>query len=176
MMMKKSILIPYVMILLLPEAILADPRDQVATPPFLFKTFSQTWKTYGPDTDYGLGQCYGDLSLIDCVLCHAGARTVVARCYPANGATVYLDGCFMRSENYSFFHEYYGPNDQAVIRALSRAVSAAPNSNGYARAQVAIGNDSAYVLANCWRTISGGMEAFPGKKSGGDIRAEPNST
>ncbi|KAL8550521.1 hypothetical protein ACS0TY_009083 [Phlomoides rotata] len=72
----------------------------------------------GPDTDYGLGQCYGDLSLIDCILCHAGARTVVARCYPANGATVYLDGCFMRSENYSFFHEYSGPNDQAETAPL----------------------------------------------------------
>ena len=36
----------------------------------------------GPDTNYGLAQCYGDLSLLDCVLCYAEARTVLPQCFP----------------------------------------------------------------------------------------------
>ncbi|KAI3467556.1 hypothetical protein Pfo_024219 [Paulownia fortunei] len=126
----------------------------------------------GLDTNYGLAQCYGDLSLVDCVLCYAEARTVLPQCFPVNGGRIFLDGCFMRAENYSFFQEYTGPNDHAVCgnktrkdsafqasarQALSQAVSAAPNSNGYARAQVAVSgtaNESAYVLADCWRTVN----------------------
>lgn len=69
----------------------------------------------GPDNNYGLAQCYGDLSLVDCVLCYAEARTVLPQCFPATGGCVFLDGCFMRTENYSFFHEYMGPNDHAEI-------------------------------------------------------------
>ncbi|XLU23090.1 hypothetical protein S245_059156, partial [Arachis hypogaea] len=59
---------------------------------------------------------------------------------------IFLDGCFMRSENYSFFDEYAGPGDKAVCgnktrtnssfqaaakQALLEVVQAAPNSIGY---------------------------------------------
>ncbi|XP_051144808.1 cysteine-rich receptor-like protein kinase 2 [Andrographis paniculata] len=126
----------------------------------------------GPDTNYGLAQCYGDLSSVDCVLCYAEARTVLPQCYPVNGGRIYLDGCFMRAENYSFFHEFTGPDDHArcgnstrkdsafqasARQALSQVVSAASVNNGYGRAQVPVAgrtNESAYVLADCWRTIS----------------------
>ncbi|KAI3452702.1 hypothetical protein Pfo_009366 [Paulownia fortunei] len=201
-MMKKAILIPYVMIiilviLLLPDALFADPRSQtiryipgnqlehnttifaanfVAT----MENISAQIRTSGfgiaatgsgPDTCYGLAQCHGDLSLVDCVLCYAEGRTVLPQGYPLNGGRIYVDGCFMRVENYSFFQEYTSTNDFAICgnntredsafqastrRALSQAVSAAPKNNGYARAQVALlgtANESAYVLANCWRTI-----------------------
>ncbi|KAF2286719.1 hypothetical protein GH714_023955 [Hevea brasiliensis] len=125
----------------------------------------------GLDTNYGLAQCYGDLSLLDCVLCYAEARTVLPQCYPYNGGRIFLDGCFMRSENYSFFEEYKGPGDEVVCgnttrknstfgesakQAVSTAVSSAPNNKGYARAQMAVPgtNESAYVLADCWRTLN----------------------
>lgn len=125
----------------------------------------------GPDINYGLAQCYGDLSLLDCVLCYAEARTVLPQCYPYNGGRIFLDGCFMRSENYSFFQEYKGPEDEIVCgnttrknstfgesakQALSTAVSSAPNNRGYARAQVTVPgtNESAYVLTDCWRTLN----------------------
>ncbi|CAL0331524.1 unnamed protein product [Lupinus luteus] len=125
----------------------------------------------GPDTNYGLAQCYGDLSLLDCVLCYAEARTVLPQCFPYNAGRIYLDGCFMRSENYSFFNEYTGPGDRAVCektarkdssfqaaakQAVLRAVQDAPNNNGYARGKVAVSgtaNESAYVLADCWKTL-----------------------
>ncbi|ESW29353.1 hypothetical protein PHAVU_002G063700 [Phaseolus vulgaris] len=125
----------------------------------------------GPDTNYGLAQCYGDLSLLDCVLCYAEARTVLPQCYPYNSGRIFLDGCFMRAENYSFFNEYTGPGDKAVCgnmtkknssfqaaakQAVSRAVQDAPNNKGYARGNVAVEgatNQSVYVLADCWRTL-----------------------
>ncbi|XWS34756.1 hypothetical protein CRYUN_Cryun21dG0064800 [Craigia yunnanensis] len=125
----------------------------------------------GPDTNYGLAQCYGDLSLLDCVLCYAEARTYLPQCYPYNGGRLFLDGCFMRSENYSFFEEYMGPDDRAVCgntsrkgsnfqesarQAVTHAVSAALKNEGYAKAQVAVSgtNESAFVLVNCWRTLN----------------------
>lgn len=194
-----SILIILLAILLFPESSFGDPRAQTVklicgtqtehnatlyVPNFVatMENISMQIRNSGfgiaitgsnLDTNYGLAQCYGDLSLLDCVLCYAEARTVLPQCFPENGGRIFLDGCFMRAENYSFFNEYTGPNDIAVCgnktrkdntfrasarRALLEAVSAAPvMSNGYARAQVAVSgmaNDSAYVLANCWKTLN----------------------
>ncbi|XP_051116450.1 cysteine-rich receptor-like protein kinase 2 [Andrographis paniculata] len=128
----------------------------------------------GPLTNYGLAQCYGDLSPTDCVLCYAAARSALPQCFPSLGGRIYLDGCFMRDENYDFFQEYAGPNDHALCenrtvddsafrdaarRALSRAVLKAPGNDGYARVEtkkmtVASRNESVYVLANCWKNLN----------------------
>ncbi|KAG8383194.1 hypothetical protein BUALT_Bualt05G0159200 [Buddleja alternifolia] len=185
-------------ILLLPDVLFADPRSQTVefscgtNPEHNFSVFTRNFATNmdtilgqvqtsgfgiavtgsGPDAHYGLAQCYGDLSLVDCVLCFSQGRTILPQCYPGTSGRIYLDGCFMRGENYSFFQEYTGPNDHAICgnitrndsafqesarRAISQAVSAAPNNNGYARARVAVthaANNPAYVLANCWRSIN----------------------
>lgn len=126
----------------------------------------------GPDINYGLAQCYGDLSLQDCVLCYAEARTVLPKCYPYNGGRIFLDGCFMRSENYSFYEEFRGPNDTAVCgnttrksslfeasarQAVLNIVQSAPSNRGYARAQVGVSgsvNETVYVLSDCWRSLN----------------------
>ncbi|KAI9169290.1 hypothetical protein LWI28_010272 [Acer negundo] len=137
--------------------------------------FGMAVKGSGPDTNYGLAQCYGDLSLLDCVLCYAEARTVLPQCFPYNGGRIFLDGCFMRSENYSFFEEYKGHEDKAVCsnttrkdsifqelarKAVTRAVASALNNKGYARAQEKVsgtGNESVYVLADCWRSLNASL-------------------
>ncbi|XP_042047343.1 cysteine-rich receptor-like protein kinase 2 [Salvia splendens] len=134
--------------------------------------FGQAITGSGPDANYGLAQCYGDLSLIDCVLCYAEARTLLPQCFPSNGGRIFLDGCFMRAENYPFFREHSGPGDRALCgnttrdppafkaaarQAVSEAVSDAVNGGGFGRAaRVAEANQSAYVLAECWRTIDAG--------------------
>ncbi|XP_071716897.1 cysteine-rich receptor-like protein kinase 2 [Rutidosis leptorrhynchoides] len=129
----------------------------------------------GPDTNYGLAQCYGDLSTSDCILCYAEARTVLPSCFPNNGGRIYLDGCFMRVQNYSFYEEFSGPNDtyvcgnatkksvsyqDTVKQAVSNAVMSASTSNEYfAREQMLVygtRNESVYVLADCWKTLSPG--------------------
>ncbi|KAI3696492.1 hypothetical protein L1987_79510 [Smallanthus sonchifolius] len=126
----------------------------------------------GPDGNYGLAQCYGDLSTQDCILCYAEARTVLPSCFPNNGDRIYLDGCFMRVQNYSFYQEYTGPNDTFVCTntarknsqfqdtvkqaVLSAVTDASRSSEYFGRVQmlVANGNESVYLLAECWRTLS----------------------
>ncbi|MCD7449477.1 Cell division control protein 2 [Datura stramonium] len=188
----------FLSILLLPNVSEAEPRAQTVqiicsnqpehnttafVPNFVatMETISEQMRTRGygvavtgsgPDANYGLAQCYGDLSLLDCVLCYAEARTVLPQCFPFNGGRIYLDGCFMRAQNYTFYDQYLGHEDrhvcgnrtrkgslfqQAARRAVQQAVSMAPNNNGYARAEVAVPgttNETAYVLADCWRTLS----------------------
>ncbi|KAI7742002.1 hypothetical protein M8C21_024069 [Ambrosia artemisiifolia] len=126
-----------------------------------------------PDSSYGLVQCYGDLSTTDCIICYDSAHYATSRCFPYTGATVYQDGCFMRFQNYSFYEEYVGPNDTFICGNTTRksgvfqdsarhAVSAAvkdvlTNADYFAREEVIIPgtvNESAYVLANCWRTLT----------------------
>lgn len=126
-----------------------------------------------PNRNYGLLQCYGDLSTTDCILCYDTAHYVVSRCFPSTGARVYFDGCFIRFQNYSFYEEYSGTNDTAicgntttrnnvfqdsVARAVSNAARDASTNGGFfAREQVTVSgtvNESAYVLANCWSTLN----------------------
>ncbi|KAK9060240.1 hypothetical protein SSX86_020944 [Deinandra increscens subsp. villosa] len=127
----------------------------------------------GPDANYGLVQCYGDLSTTDCILCYDSAHYATSHCFPYTGAVVYQEGCFMRFQNYSFYEEYEGPNDTFICgnstrknsvfqdsarQAVSTAVrDALTNDDYFARKEVIISgtmNDSAYVLANCWRTLT----------------------
>ncbi|XP_019163564.1 PREDICTED: cysteine-rich receptor-like protein kinase 2 [Ipomoea nil] len=126
----------------------------------------------GPDAVYGLAQCYGYLSLLDCVLCYAEARTIIPQCFPFNGGSVYLDGCFIRVEDYTFFPEVLGPDDRRVCgnstrndsvfgetvrRAVVQAVSNASNNTDYAKVELPVSgrnNQTVYVVANCWKTVS----------------------
>lgn len=197
MMKMMRILIP-VLILVLPDASSAEPRAEtvklicgtqpqnnisVFGPNFIatMENISAQTRTWGfgvaatgsgPNTAHGLAQCYGDLSSVDCVLCQVEARSMLSQCYPSNGGRVYLEGCFMRYDNYSFYRESTAAEDHAVCgnitrqdaafhvstrRAVERAASAAPYENGHARARVAVAgatNVSAYVAADCWRAIN----------------------
>ncbi|KAI3728327.1 hypothetical protein L6452_16961 [Arctium lappa] len=124
----------------------------------------------GPDSIYGLAECHADLSAEDCVLCYAEARTVLPSCFPDNGGRIFLDGCFMRIQNFSFFEEYAGSDDtvycgnttisggfqDSVRNAVSKAVMDAPRNSDYFAQELAVSgtaNESAYVLADCWNTL-----------------------
>ncbi|KAI3779424.1 hypothetical protein L2E82_09142 [Cichorium intybus] len=124
----------------------------------------------GPDNTYILAQCYGDLTSEDCILCYAEARIVLSTCFPSNGARIYLDGCFMRNHNYNFFHEYTSPNDSvlcgnttsksglfavSVTQAVGNAVTeASRNWDYFARESMVNANESVFVMAQCWRSLS----------------------
>uniref|UniRef100_A0A7N0VFQ7 Cysteine-rich receptor-like protein kinase 2 n=1 Tax=Kalanchoe fedtschenkoi TaxID=63787 RepID=A0A7N0VFQ7_KALFE len=123
----------------------------------------------GADTNFGYAQCYGDLSLLDCVLCYAQARTVLPKCFPFNAGRIYLDGCFMRAANYSFFEEYKGKEDKAVCgnatrksgafqqsarQAVAQAVLDARSKGGHGKAHWGTANESVHVLADCWNTLN----------------------
>ncbi|KAI7729778.1 hypothetical protein M8C21_017975 [Ambrosia artemisiifolia] len=133
---------------------------------------STTTEGIEPNKINGLAQCYGDLSTQDCILCYAQIRTAFPNCFPRSGGRIYLDGCFMRIQNYSFYDQYTSPNDtticgnatrksnlfqQSTRRAVANAVTGAlRNSDYFAREQMLVsgGNNSVYVLAQCWKTLS----------------------
>lgn len=133
----------------------------------------------GPNTVFGLGQCFRDLSPVDCKLCFAEVRSLLPKCYPRVGGRLYLDGCFGRYGNYSFFGEaldaasdarlcgtaaegnYTGADPRAfgdAVRAVLANVTAAaeaPGSQGFGAGSAAVGGATAFAIAQCWETLNG---------------------
>ncbi|XP_038885204.1 cysteine-rich receptor-like protein kinase 2 [Benincasa hispida] len=143
-------------------------RQQIGT-----SGFGTAGTGIGPDASYGLAQCHGDLSPLECVLCHSQARTMLPQCFPFNGGRAFIDGCFLRFENYTFFDEYKGHEDtaicgnltqndpnyrQAATAAVMQVVNGAPDNRGFAKARMAVAgmtNESAaYALGQCWRSLN----------------------
>lgn len=58
---------------------------------------------------YALIQCHRDLSHTDCLVCYAVSRTAVPGCLPRTSGRIFLDGCFVRYDNHSFFQEAIDP-------------------------------------------------------------------
>lgn len=54
---------------------------------------------------YVFAQCIDDLSDADCSVCFAQLRTLLPGCFPSSGGRVYLDGCYIRVDNYYFFND-----------------------------------------------------------------------
>ncbi|CAA2976231.1 cysteine-rich receptor kinase 42, partial [Olea europaea subsp. europaea] len=89
-----------------------------------------------------------DLSHDDCLQCYTASRTRLARCLPAVRGCIFLDGCFLRYDNYSFFGEVVDPNWDRQ-NCNSSIVASAVLNDGYVA-----GLRGVYGLANCWRTLS----------------------
>ncbi|KAK7839901.1 cysteine-rich receptor-like protein kinase 42 [Quercus suber] len=120
---------------------------------------------------YGLAQCFQDLSHTDCLLCYAASRTKLPRCLPSISARIYLDGCFLRYDNYSFYQEAtnplidtvncsskYGVEVDEVSKVefvknvgvlIENVTKAAVGNKGFAVAEV----KGVYALAQCWKTV-----------------------
>ncbi|KAJ1283884.1 hypothetical protein BS78_03G161200 [Paspalum vaginatum] len=133
----------------------------------------------GPNTVFGLGQCQRDLSPVDCKLCFAEVRSLLPKCYPRVGGRLYLDGCFGRYANYSFFGEaldaaadatvcgaagegnYTGADPRAFGAAVRAALAnvtgaaAGPGSQGFGAGSAASGGATAFALAQCWESLNG---------------------
>jgi hypothetical protein len=121
---------------------------------------------------YGLAQCLQDLSDIDCQLCYAASRTKLPRCLPSTSACIYLDGCFLRYDNYSFYRESVNPlidtvncssESGLVVDEVARVefvnsvgfvienvTRTAVTNGGFGLAEV---KGSVYALAQCWKTV-----------------------
>ncbi|KAK3439936.1 hypothetical protein EUGRSUZ_B00274 [Eucalyptus grandis] len=130
-----------------------------------------------PPPVYGLAQCLGDLTDTDCVLCFAKSRNRIPRCLPKVGR-LYLDGCFLRYDNYNFYNETVDPThnmlkcssnstvpaervaefSDRVDRVLRNVLASAVLSKGFAVAgeDGAGGVAGAYALAQCWSTLDAG--------------------
>ncbi|KAA8548129.1 hypothetical protein F0562_004610 [Nyssa sinensis] len=120
---------------------------------------------------YGLAQCYQDLTNTDCQLCFAAGRNTLPSCLPAISGRIYLDGCFIRYDNYSFFNESTSPSDdnvncsssygqaignralefnQSVGLMIDNVTKAALSNGGFAIGEV----NGVFGLAQCWKNLT----------------------
>ncbi|XXG84032.1 hypothetical protein AAC387_Pa10g1646 [Persea americana] len=86
-----------------------------------------------PDGTYIMAQCFGDLLPDDCSACHAAIGKHLLGRFPAIGGRDYLEGCFVRAENYSFFHEISTKEDKRTqIKDVSSCLPATEGRAVYA--------------------------------------------
>ncbi|GAB2229780.1 hypothetical protein Droror1_Dr00014035 [Drosera rotundifolia] len=124
---------------------------------------------------YGLAQCFDDLSHTDCLLCFAASRTKLPRCLPALSARIYLDGCFLRYDNYRFYEEYVDPAldkancttgygvvahqvqefEKSVSLVVEKVTRIALANGGFGVGSILGGGgvEGVYAMAQCWRTV-----------------------
>ncbi|KAI3761913.1 hypothetical protein L1987_52336 [Smallanthus sonchifolius] len=127
---------------------------------------------------FALIQCHRDLSHTDCLVCYAVSRTAVPACLPAISGRVFLDGCFVRYDNHSFFREAVDPvtdarncssrlgvvNDnfgdfqggflefnRSVGELVENVTRSAVNNGGFSVLEM----KGVYGLAQCWESLSG---------------------
>ncbi|KOM56917.1 hypothetical protein LR48_Vigan10g280900 [Vigna angularis] len=137
---------------------------------------------------YGLAQCFQDLSNIDCLQCFAASRTKLPRCVPSVSGHIYLDGCFLRYDNYSFYSEdtdplrdtvncttqYGGVAGEAEVvfgksvgKVVENVVRVAVNEGrGFAVGE----GEGVYALAQCWKTVGEKGCGDCLKKAGNEVR------
>ncbi|KAK3032107.1 hypothetical protein RJ639_036321 [Escallonia herrerae] len=130
--------------------------------------FARGQKGKWPNRAYVLAQCLDDLSATECQICFAKLSSQVPGCFPATSAIVYLEGCFIRVENYSFYKEYSWADDiQRCSDDLDRSeqfaktaktvvhelVKKAPGNEGYADGHATSDGLSVYGMAKCWQNL-----------------------
>ncbi|XP_022750558.1 cysteine-rich receptor-like protein kinase 42 [Durio zibethinus] len=123
---------------------------------------------------YALVQCHEDLSQNDCLSCYAAARTRIPRCLSFVSARIFLDGCFMRYDDYNFFQESVSSSvDNVNCSSNNVTVSGEDHNNRLSlfgrNVDYAVGNvtrialrnggfglvevDGVYALAQCWKSV-----------------------
>uniref|UniRef100_A0A2N9J1G5 Protein kinase domain-containing protein n=1 Tax=Fagus sylvatica TaxID=28930 RepID=A0A2N9J1G5_FAGSY len=120
-------------------------------------------------------QCYGFLSHEDCLACYNETRTKLPKCLPNNSARIYLDGCFLRYDTYSFFTEALNekhdtvkcglPTDvskdkyievefgKRIDQVVRNVIDTAVANEGYALKGGRGGVEAVYAMAQCWKTM-----------------------
>ncbi|XP_077244213.1 cysteine-rich receptor-like protein kinase 2 isoform X2 [Tasmannia lanceolata] len=133
--------------------------------------FGTTIVGEGPNAVFGLAQCLKDLNSIDCRLCFSEIRSMLPKCYPNTGGRIFLDGCFGRYENFSFFNQAmdseaskvcsFSRNSsepekfRQVVKAVIGNVSLeAQRNKGYAVGSASAFNLTLYALAQCWENLN----------------------
>ncbi|TKY50451.1 Cysteine-rich receptor protein kinase 42 [Spatholobus suberectus] len=138
---------------------------------------------------YGLAQCFQDLSHNDCLQCFVASRTKLPRCLPSFSARIYLDGCFLRYDNYSFYTEDTDPLRDTVnctsqygsvvgdgerfvfVESVGKVVDsvvreAVTEGGGFAMGK----GEGVYALAQCWKSVGGKGCSHCLRKAGNEVR------
>ncbi|KAF7806067.1 cysteine-rich receptor-like protein kinase 1 [Senna tora] len=124
---------------------------------------------------YALGQCHHDLDSKQCVACFTKARESLPKCLPSLSGRIYLDGCFLRYDNYQFFNEskdethdkcdcqgppkYVQDNPSFKLGFEKQVMSVVSNvTKDAAKHKFAVGRkrggvEKVFALAQCWETV-----------------------
>ncbi|XP_028772311.1 cysteine-rich receptor-like protein kinase 42 [Neltuma alba] len=155
---------------------------------------SQNWASHSLNLSslpiFGFAQCFRDLSHTDCLLCYAASRTKLPRCLPSLSARIYLDGCFLRYDNYSFYSEAIDPVRDTLNCSSSYGV--VEDERGERRefeksvgdvldnvVRVSLGEGlgfgvgevgGVYALAQCWKTLRSDECGICLRKAARDVR------
>uniref|UniRef100_A0A2N9EYW8 Protein kinase domain-containing protein n=1 Tax=Fagus sylvatica TaxID=28930 RepID=A0A2N9EYW8_FAGSY len=124
---------------------------------------------------YTFGECMKDLSQTDCNLCFAQCKRQLQLCYPfakaIRSGRLFLDGCYIRSDDYNFFNETLDVQDKtvcgtqdflgnptvfgAIVRKLVRNLGVeAPKKDNFFVGSVNKGKITVYGLAQCWESVN----------------------
>ncbi|KAF2542092.1 hypothetical protein F2Q70_00034440 [Brassica cretica] len=123
-----------------------------------------------PQKMYFLSQCVSDLSPDECSLCWSRATDLLFNCFPSPGGRFYLDGCFVRADNYSFYREPVTRQDtkicggdessssrefKGLVKEVTKSiVDTAPYSQGFSVvARKSVHGLTAYGLGICRQTL-----------------------
>ncbi|KAJ1398249.1 Serine/threonine-protein kinase, active site [Sesbania bispinosa] len=127
---------------------------------------AQTLLGYWPPM-YALGQCNHDLNPTQCYSCFTQARQLLSRCIPKVAGRIYIDGCFLRYDNYTFFTESVDPNNDANVcdsppptqplesKVVASVILNVTKSAGEHRFAVDA-EGGVFALAQCWETLDKG--------------------
>ncbi|XP_068642107.1 cysteine-rich receptor-like protein kinase 3 [Aristolochia californica] len=147
------------------------------TPQISSQRFAKVIEGSRNATVYAFGQCMADLSQTDCDLCFALCKTQILKCVPFQKATRggrnFLDGCYLRYDDYEFFEEAVSADDKTVcgetdvsrspsdfrasaIKLLRNLTIQAPKNSGFYTAFIdgANPNSTVYGLAQCWESVN----------------------
>ncbi|KAF8399735.1 hypothetical protein HHK36_015606 [Tetracentron sinense] len=144
------------------------------SPQITSQRFARIVDGIGNNTVYVFGECMKDLSQSDCNLCFAQCKTQILMCYPfqkaIRGGRLFYDGCYLRYEDYDFFHESLSAEDTTVcggrdfggnrtdfrvnsVELVRNLSSKAPKNDGFFVGSVDRGNFTVYGLAQCWEVL-----------------------
>ncbi|THU58573.1 hypothetical protein C4D60_Mb03t15800 [Musa balbisiana] len=150
------------------------------TPQITAQQYARVVVTGGSNPDnasavYAFGQCMKDLSKADCDMCFATCKTQILKCLPFQKATRggrnFLDGCYLRYDEYEFFGEALSQDDRVICtdqefagnttaftentkNLVKKLSTEAPRNDGFLVGSVEAGNSSVYGLGQCWEFVN----------------------
>lgn len=130
---------------------------------FAFKNFGKP-----PEKIYVLSQCMEDLSNPECISCFNRVSDFLSGCFPSTGGRVYLDGCFIRADNFSFCDNIVSPDDMKrcgahnnteqgfkdlVIEVITHLVDWTPRNGGFSLHHKTFNDTTIFGMGSCLKTL-----------------------
>ncbi|XP_057983879.1 cysteine-rich receptor-like protein kinase 46 [Malania oleifera] len=131
--------------------------------------YNHTSTANPPHKMFMLAECHDHLSAKKCQSCVHRMGSKLRDCSSRTGGRVYLDGCFLRVDNYSFFEEIISPSDltrcgisknytlefaNGARKLIKDVATHAPlNKSRWDFRSMEYNGSSVHGMAKCWHTL-----------------------